>query len=313
MDDHLEGAPLTEFVIESVIRDGLGFLRSNPEKLDNLFSRFTATFFNNQYGTDKIEEIKTYILNNQIKIVHAYSQIPTEVPCYSIQIVGSVEAEELQQFGNEYLDTEDSKEQNIIVADITSISYDTLTGKLQLDPATNLATICPKLEYVDSAGTRFTILSGNSNLSGDKYINIGSGKEPDLTGLGDIKSPIDFTRTERKIVRLRERVNIGCHASQYPHLTKFLHTILYYILKSRQKSLIQRGIHLDKGSASIFNRDDQFGVDNIYSRYIELDFYTRFVWDDEEAIIVDCFDVDIFTPTPTPDSDDKQQISGDED
>lgn len=287
------GAPLTEFVIETVIRDGLNELRVNPAKFDDLFSRFTTAFFNNQYGTDKIQELKTYIQNNQIKIVHALQVQPADMPCISIQLVGSDEVEVDQQFSNMLPEEVEDKVPNTIVSSIIPVSYDTVTGKLTVDPSTNLGNICPGMVFVDGDGVEFIIGSGNSNLVGNKFLNIGKGKEPNLLLQGNIVSQIDFSVMDRRMVRLRETINLGCHAQDKLHLAKFMYYIVYYIIKSRQLVMEQRGLHLDRGVASIFDREGSFEGEDVYSRYIQLHVLTEFDWDQEQVNLVDCFDVTV--------------------
>ncbi len=287
------GAPLTEFVIETVLRDGLNELRLNPSRFDDLFSRFTMTYFNNQYGADKIAELKQYIQNNQVKIVHAMQVQPADMPCISIQMIASDEAENDQQFSNMLPEEVADKDPNVIVTDIAMVSYDVVTGKLVVDSATDLGNICACMVFIDGAGNEFELGSGNSNLSGNKFINIGPGKEPVLTGTGSIVSGVDFSVMDRRMVRLRETINIGCHAHDKLHLAKFLYYIVYYIIKSRQLVMEQRGLMLDRGVASIFDREGNFNGEDIYTRYLQIHVLTEFDWDQEEVNLLDCFDVTI--------------------
>lgn len=286
-------APITEFVIESVLRDGLNELRLTPSKLDDLFKRFTYTYFNTQYGQAKIDELKTYIQNNQIKIIHALHIQPTDMPCISIQLLSSDEVEDDQQFSNMLPESTESKTPAVIVPIVTPISYDSITGKLVVDNSINLGNICPGMIFKDASDVEFQIQSGNSNVSGNKFINIGKGMTPDLGGDGSIESSIDFKVTDRRMIRLREVINLGCHAHDKLHLAKFLYYIVYYIIKSRQLVMEQRGLALDRGVASIFDRDGQLEGENVYTRYLQLHVLTEFDWDQEEVNLIDCFDVDI--------------------
>lgn len=287
------GAPLTEFVIETVLRDGLNELRVNPDRFDDLFSRFTMTYFNNQYGADKIQELKTYIQNNQIKIIHAMNVQPTDMPCISIQMIASDEVESEQQFSNMLPEEIADKDPNLIVDDIAMISYDPVTGKLVVDPSTDLGNICACMVFKDGSGTEFELGSGNSNMSGNKFINIGTGKTPNLTGTGQIVSAVDFSVMDRRMIRLRETINIGCHAHDKLHLAKFMYYIVYYIIKSRQLVMEQRGLHLDRGVASIFDREGEFNGEEIYTRYLQVHVLTEFDWDQEQVNLLDCFDVTV--------------------
>lgn len=295
-------APLTEFTIETVIRDGLGNLRANPLAFDDLFSKFRSAFFNNQYGQAHIEKLKTYIQNNQVRIVHSFAQVPTSVPCVSIQIVKSSETPKLQQFSNEAEDVDTPIAPIVRIADVQPLSYDTVSGRLQLDPNTDLSTLCPGMVFRDSNGVEFTIRSGNSNLAGNKYINIGSGGEPELTLPGDIISSIGIQRVSRRMIRLEETISLGVHASNDVHIVKYLYYILTYILKSRMDALINRGIHLDYGIGGIFDRVDEYQGENVFSRFIEVNCITEFDWDQEQVALIDCFDLTVRAPdgiTPT--------------
>lgn len=251
------------------------------------------TYFNNQYGADKIQELKTYIQNNQVKIVHAMTVQPTDMPCISIQMIASDEVEAEQQFSNMLPEEIADKDPNVVVEDITMISYDSVTGKLVVDSATDLGNICACMIFIDGAGNEFELGSGNSNLSGNKFINIGTGKTPILTGTGSIVSGVDFSVMDRRMIRLRETINIGCHAHDKLHLAKFLYYIVYYIIKTRQLVMEQRGLMLDRGVASIFDREGDFNGEEIYTRYLQVHVLTEFDWDQEQVNLLDCFDVTV--------------------
>jgi hypothetical protein len=290
------GAPLTEFVIETVLRDGLGNMRDNPAILDDVFSKFTATFFNNQYGTSKINELKQYIQDNQVKIVHSFAQVPTNTPCFSIQILKSSETPKLQQFSNEYEDVDTAIAPIVKVASVQPLSYDTVTGKLQVNPSTNLANVYPGMIFKDANGIEFPIRSGNSNLAGNKYINIGSGQNPNLALPGSIISSVRIKRVSRRMVRLEETISLGVHTRNDVHIAKFLYYILYYILKSRMDSLIERGVHLDYGLGGVFDRVDQFEGENVFTRMVDVNCITEFDWNQEQVTLIDNFDLTVRAP-----------------
>jgi hypothetical protein len=297
------GAPLSEFVIETVIRDGIGFLRANPNVLDDIFSKFTATWFNNQYGVDHITKLKTFITNNQVKIVHSFAQVPANTPCFSIQIIRSFEKPSLQQFSNYLEDRDDLIDNPVRIANVQPISYDPVTGKLQVDPSTNLNSVFPGMIFEDADGVQFTIGTGNSNMVGNKYITIPrDGNSPNLLLPGNIVSSINVQRTERNMIRLEETISLGVHARNDVHVAKYMYYLLVYILKSRMDSLIERGIHLDFGNGGIFDRDDQHQGENIFSRFIEVGCITEFDWNQQQVSLVDNFELTIKAPdgiTPT--------------
>ena len=296
------GVPLSEFVIETVLRDGLNELRINSDRLDDIFSKFLNAYFVNQYGQSKIDELKTHIQNKQVKIVQSWAMVPTEVPCISIELLRASEDEDIQQFSNEFEEESEAKTPTVYVNTITPGTYDSKTGKLIVLNVADLSQIHPGLVFVDASGVKFPMHAGNSNLLGNKFINIGKDQDPDLSGDGYIESSIDETRTRRRMIRIRETLRLGVHAANDIHLTKYLYYLLIYILKSRQSSLIDRGINLDKGIGEVFDRDDSFQGENIFSRFLTMSCLTEFDWDQEEVNLFDNFDITTKAPMPDPDS-----------
>ena len=293
------GAPITEFVIETVIRDGLGFLRTSPTALDDIFSKFKATWFINQYGQAHINKLKTYIQQNQVKIVHSFAQVPTSTPCFSIQITRSFEDPSMQQFSNDYEEVDTPIAPIVKISDVQGLTFDVATGKLVIDNSVNLGPVYPGMIFVDAVGVEFEIQSGNSNLAGNKFISLPrNGNVPDLSAPGEIISNIRVQRVARRMVRLKETISLGVHAKKDVHIAKYLYYLLTYILKSRMDSLIERGIHLDFGTGQIFDREDQFEGDNVFSRFMEVNCITEYDWNQEEVNLIDNFDL---TVKSTPD------------
>ena len=71
-----------------------------------------------------------------------------------------------------------------------------------------------------------------------------------------------------------------------------------YILKSRQKSLIDRGIHLDFGTGEVFDREDKTDDNtNLFSRFMQVNCITEYDWDQEIVNLVDCFELTVKAPT----------------
>jgi hypothetical protein len=157
--------------------------------------------------------------------------------------------------------------------------------------------------YVDASSVSFPIKTPLSNLSGNKYLTLeNNGNTPDISGPGKIVSSIDFLRHDMKMVRLRERIALGVHANNDIHLTKFLYYVLQWILKSRQESLINRGIQLDRGTGQVFDRDDSYAGENITTRILQVTCISEFSWDNGNAQVFDCFELTVKTNTPQPSS-----------
>lgn len=298
------GIPLTEFVLETVLRDGLGELRADPRKFDYLFSRMNEVQFTNQYGAPKIAQIKTFLMNNQIKIVHAFGLNPTVVPCISIQMLGSEETPNLQTLGNVFDNDFTHKDRDVVEASVQLTAYDPATGKLTVADSVDLSTIRPNQILVDSLENEFIIYGGISNALGNKFLSIGARLEtpPNLISPAAIVDPIDFTLYRREQVRLTETIRLGVHAKDDAHIAKFLYYIVYSILKSRQVSLIKRGIHLDYGTITALDRIDDFKGENIFTRSIDMRCQTEFNYLIDEIAVASSFDLVLKVPDPTPSS-----------
>ena len=228
---------------------------------------------------------------------------PMSMPCISIQLVRAQEAPGDQQFGNEFEDVDTAATPAIRVPVVTPTAYDTITGKLSVTDGADISLVCPGGQnYIDASEVAFQIKPGNSNVAGNKFINIGPGQTVDIGGAGRIESCIAVDRVERRMIRLRETINLGCHSKDDIHLTKYIYYILTFILKSRQDSLIDRGITLDAGDASVFDRVEEMAGENIFSRYISVSCITEFDWDQASVNLIDCFDLTVKTPTPDADS-----------
>lgn len=290
-----KGFPLTELTLETVLRDGLAELRSNPARIDYLFNRFLEAQFQNQYGQAKIDEVKTYLTENKIKIVHGQSMQPVMMPCISIQMVQSDERSEDQHLGNFFPEELYDKTPDVIIAVVSATSYNTVTGQLNISDVVDLSAICPGLIFHDADGTEFPIYSGISNILGKKFINIGTGKEPNLSSPGQIVDLIDFDGMTRGMIRLREVIRLGVHAHDDIHLPKYLYYIVYYILKSRQKSLITRGVHLDQGMVGVFDRQDDYAGENVYARFFDMHCLTEFNYTIDEVAAASCFEINVKT------------------
>jgi len=299
------GFPMTEFVFETVLRDGLGELVNNLSRVDDLFARFNEAHMINQFGQSAIDKVKEYLTNNQIKITHAFAVQPSQMPCFSIQIIASVEEPGDQHLGNTNDTVYRDKDPTIFNTSITPLSFDSNTGKVVVDNSVDLSTLCVRNVFVDASGNKYSIKAPLSNLSGNKYFTIEPTSTVTLNQAGRIESSIDFEGSERKLIRLREAIRIGVHVANDIHLTKYLYYVLFYILKSRNDALINRGVELAAGTASIFDKVDEYQGHHIYQRFIDVECLTEFNWDQAVIQAADCFELTMKVPAPKSNSEEE--------
>jgi len=91
--DELTGIFPVDFILETIIRAGLEWFRNTPDAPMQVFEQLTAPWLSIKYGEAKVIEISDYIKKFDIKIVQHFSLIPTNAPCFSIQILDGNEEE----------------------------------------------------------------------------------------------------------------------------------------------------------------------------------------------------------------------------
>lgn len=79
-----------DFILEAVIKSGLAWFRSDLTAPDLVFGQLDQPYLA-RYGTDKINELKTYITETDIKVVQSFSMIDERLPTISIQLSGGSE------------------------------------------------------------------------------------------------------------------------------------------------------------------------------------------------------------------------------
>src|SRR6185436_5351187 len=135
----------------------------------------------------------------------------------------------------------DELEALIKVPDLIPTAYDEVTGKLSVDDSVDLSGVHAGYIYVDGDGNEFDVARGISDEEGNKFFFINRFETPNITDPGEIKSFLAYTQHEEKGDSSAVNILIGVHAKD-ALLTKYLYVILKYIMKSRKRDLIKRGL-----------------------------------------------------------------------
>ena len=284
------GVCLTDLVIESVIRDGLTAIRSNPLRLDDLFENFNEPYIQDTFGQEAINRIKSFITSNNINIVQGFNQIPSSLQggCISINLASATEMKDLAVLS----DFAEEIDDNIPVGDIsvyasfTPTSYNTDTGEMVVPDSVDLSSITTEMLFQDVAGTQFDIIGGINDTIGSKAINIDVAQTVDISNTCSIVGNLDFERFAFNMIPIFENIQIGVH-TENPWLTKCLYYIILYILQIRRDTFIRRGIELTSFSASDFVREAQFLPENCFSRFITLSGITRLRYKSKEQSLAE--------------------------
>lgn len=303
-----------DLIIESIIRDGLANITKNPSIIDNIFASLNAPYNQRKYGMKEINKIKNLILENQIKVVHSFNQINSNVPCYSIQLGSDIEdkrlahLEDFEQDVREVFTNPDDIANLNVLENVVAISYNSTNGKVLIDDAFDLSNVYPGLIFVDASGEEFVIKSGVSNTIGNKFIIIEKGLESvDLTDFIYIKSALNFKQYEINSVTGDVQIMLGVHTKD-ALTTKYLYILLKYFLLSRKKDLISRCFIVSTWNGSDFTRDFEYQGDIIYTRFLTVSGKVEDSWRGDEVELVDQIQVTTLVPKDEASAEDLEMV-----
>lgn len=73
-------------ILEELIKNKLAEIRSNPLVLNDIFVG---------RSTERIAQVKQFVLNNDIKVVKHHPRITADWPCYAIVLEGTTESDQV--------------------------------------------------------------------------------------------------------------------------------------------------------------------------------------------------------------------------
>jgi hypothetical protein len=304
------GFPLSDLILESVIREGLENLRRMPEIIDDLFSQLGSlpNSLANKYGQKELNKIKTLVQDREVSIIQAFPINNTPMPCISLQLLAAQEdvplaaMDDYQEEIQVPMSSEDLAAQ-ILASNVSLLSYDSFSGVVGISDATDLSSVHINHLLVDSSGNEFYILGGINNTTGSKSVIIKKQANLNIVGPSLIKSSINYDQYQVRTNVEKENILLGIHTKDML-TTKYLYTIIKYIIESRKKDLIDRGFILATYEGSDFNINERFESDFIYSRYLTVSGRIYNTWNSDQVIPIDYIDVDVRVPKATADNQD---------
>ncbi len=298
------GFKVTDLIIESVIRDGMEAVRRDETIVDDIFGDLSSRLgplMSSKYGDKEIRKIKEYFQENEVSVVHSFAQVPSNLPCVSIQLIDNTEKTARTATGGAYLDdfVEDVQEDItdseelaalVIQSSISIDSYDSTSGIIKISDATDLAAVHVNNIFEDIDGSEFPIVGGIVEDAGSKQVMIAPGSELNIVGPALIKSAINFKQFERRGNQEDERMLMGIH-TQDRLITIYLYILVKYILSARKKDIIDRGFQLSTFSGSDFTRNEEYKGDVVFSRYLTLSGFVQNDWASDKVIPIDIVEV----------------------
>lgn len=291
---------MPELIVESVIRDGIAGLANNLDVVDDIFSSLLEPYNARKYGQEELNKIKQLLSKKQINVVHNLSDVSAKVPCFSIQLGMDMEKKSeamIEDFSKETFESiTDPDELAALVkaSQVVPLSYNSNSGKIDLDPSTDLSLVQKNHIYVDASGVEHVIKTVVKN-GAQKKIFVAKGQIVDISDFGEIRSSFDFKKYEEKTIVSEEQIIVGVH-SKDALTTKYLYILLKYFLNSRKESLIKRCFIVSTFQGSDFTRAMEYQGDHVYHRFYTITGRIDDSWKANEVDLIENVEVQVLVP-----------------
>lgn len=265
----------SDLVLRSALVEAISDLRSKPWLLDSVFAGLRYDELTNKlYGEKEIARGVKWFQSTDIPVVMAESLKAETIPCVSIEISESSEKDNTLA-DQHYQTSQPANEEWPPLTPTFTPQYAPTTGIVTLPESIKDSIVCT---------TGMLLMDRN----GDKH--------PILTIIDrqhfttDVSLIVDFTNSYIKSVyprlvetlesaTFREGYRLGCTCKGDPMGTRWLHSIISFcLLHYRQDLLEARGIEVSSISSGPMVKDERFGVENVFSRFISLAGLVRNYW-----------------------------------
>jgi hypothetical protein len=267
----------SDAIIRTALLEGMSLIRDNPALINGIFRSTTVdTLLNAKLMAEEIENAKNWFLNTEIPVFMTYRIDEVRVPAITIALQESSEAETTH--GDiHYVPTEDTDgDWPALTRPFDPVRWAPSSGMMVLPAAAvEDLIIAPGMWIVDRTGGQHQILQD----LGDNTVGLQPGTVADFAN-AIIKGSKPRFVTHVESASYRETYQIGCHVDGEPWKLTYLHSIVKYILlKYKQDLLESRGFERSQLSSTDFQRNSQFEVELVYSRWINITGYVRQVWE----------------------------------
>ena len=264
-----------DLIIKTAIELILEDVRKNPWIIEDIFSDLLENpILAKKYGMAEISRAKEFISSNNVAVYMKGRIDKQEFPCITIALGESSEDKTLATLGDLDIDTQDYTPDEIdkpiqyMVPPFTPVSYNSTTGIIEVP--TDVASyiyINQGMIAVDPATGNGWIINGKAGVNG---FQIAAGSMLTGTKIGVVPQ-YQLYRAKRERIISQESYNIGCHVEGDQSTLIFLFGVIKYgLLRYREALLEHNNFQLSTISCTDMVRNDAFGIDNVFSRFITL-------------------------------------------
>lgn len=262
-----------DLVIKAAIELGIDDMRKNSWVIDDVFRVLRESpMLRHVYGEKEISRAREFILNNKIPVYLRHRLDKQDFPCITISIGESYEDKDLATLADQSvcvdeLDPEDiGKSMRYIIPPFNPVSYDKAQGIVEvpsdIEEFTHIA--LGMIAIDPDTGGGFTIIEKIAPNSFRIQANA------DLPKKIGIVPAYQLYKARRERAISQETYNIGCH-TQDPATLIFLYSVVKYALYRYREGLLEaNNFQLSRLRVTDLLRNEAFGVENVYSRWIIL-------------------------------------------
>ncbi len=267
-----------DILIKSFLEFALADYRANPWLLDDVFGGLANDAMTRaESGWKEVAAAKKWFLETNIEVLLQHRVMDKPVlPCFSVAYNPSPEREDRAMLADEgFVTHEDSGQILKVYSPFTPASYNNTTGKVTF-PKGITTDVMVKGQFLVSqvTGQAYVI---NKVINATTF-QITPGIQDDFTNCF-VSPPSSLYNVHREVTFQSESFTIGAHAENLPVHTQWMWQILVYSMGRYKESFLEgRGFELSTWRSGALERNADFGVQNVFSRHIDLSGTVEVSW-----------------------------------
>jgi len=263
-----------DVTIKMAIELALEDMQKNPWLIEDIFSDLLENpYLKEKYGMKEIQRAKDFLLNNKINLYMQHRLDSQNFPCITISEGAMDEDKSLATLADQSEIVDELNPDDIgrtisfIINPFDVISYNKDAGEVEMPKHPNFKYISPGMVAVDpDTGNGYVILE----KSGKNKFKIEAGVDLDVSRLAIVPKYQVFRARRERIVS-QTSYTIGCHVEGDPSSLIFLFNLVKYGLLRYREGLFEFSqFDLSTIKCTDMVKNDAFGKENVYSRFIVL-------------------------------------------
>lgn len=271
----ISGIFSSDLIIQSAVVESLKRIRDTPTEIDYVFRNLiNDKLTSDEYGQAQIESFKDWFLNSDIPVSPSWRVDQTVFPIITFSLQSSDES--FQTLGDvNYQPSEDTgADWPPSAGPFDPISYTPSSGIMQLPDFVDEVVVVPGMYILDRNGRQHTII----DTIGDDLISLAPGTFADFHG-AFLKAFAPRLTTSIESTHMTEIFSLGLHVQGESFYLIALHSILLYALQKYKEELLEaRDFECSVITNTEFRRNNEFGNELVFSRWIQIKGIVRHVW-----------------------------------